>query len=384
MKLFNKVRVITGLAIVTAVASFAGAVSGTVAWFAYSTRVAVSFQGTSIDQSVLIEAGLACDQKYWSTDEDLQDIKDNYGLEYYGQYSGKHIYFAKGTNLGSGAIGAYLQKTGYAINELQPTTSAKYVTDIEGDHVGNDLTLYKSPMYGKEFRNAENGNANNSQFSRLQLAFRVLKTNGTEINPNQKVYLTHATAEASGVNDGEVYKAIRVFFDGSASRGKKFILNPSAENDGSTNVAGLLNLNNNDYYDTFNGKEIIYGDYNDSLSRSVAADDSDFIDMNKTGDFASRTTFYGKHKKDMEVYDYDADSFIDGIDPDKADYLSLNTIKPNSNFTTGLPVTITSNDAYGIGLLDVKIWLEGWDHSVIDTEINHKFNLGLQFEVNRE
>ena len=384
MKIINKFRVLMSALAITTVASFAGAISGSIAWFAYSTRATLSYQGTSVENTVLLQVGLVCDTQYWSTPEELEQIKEDYGLVY--EYvKGKHIYFGKGGGgLKSDAINAYLAKTGYAINELEPITSSKYTMDILGAP-GNYLNLYKAPTYSKFRKNSENGAAEIAQYSRIRFAFRVLHGDGSG-NPNQKIWLTHSVAEASTVDDGNISQAIRVFFDGTESSGKRFIYNPSKTESGYVNVAGLLNLDkDNEYYDSDStGVEGIYGDYTGvSLLPTYIADDTGLVDMNDTGTRATHTTFYAKHQGAHTVYNYDKTTFLNGIKPDKAEYLGLNDIAPNTDFSTGLSLCTTSNDEDAVGFLDIKIWIEGWDHSVIDEEINHKFNLGLQFEIQR-
>ena len=58
-----------------------------------------------------------------------------------------------------------------------------------------------------------------------------------------------------------------------------------------------------------------------------------------------------------------------------------------------MPLCITQNltgvesdpgydNRYCIGEFGVKIYLEGWDFSVVDEELTHMFNLGLTFEIN--
>ena len=51
--------------------------------------------------------------------------------------------------------------------------------------------------------------------------------------------------------------------------------------------------------------------------------------------------------------------------------------------TGGQPVCVTASTEDHIARVDFTIYLEGWDHAVIDTEISHGFNLGLQFQINR-
>ena len=51
----------------------------------------------------------------------------------------------------------------------------------------------------------------------------------------------------------------------------------------------------------------------------------------------------------------------------------------------GIPIanTGTNADNYGIGYSTMTIFIEGWDHTVIDKAVGYSFNLGLRFEINR-
>ena len=74
----------------------------------------------------------------------------------------------------------------------------------------------------------------------------------------------------------------------------------------------------------------------------------------------------------------------------KAHYYSLYDIAPavsgQGDYSAGHPVGRTlanENKNLRIARTDLTIWLEGWDHSIVDNNIGTKFNLGLTFEINR-
>ena len=59
------------------------------------------------------------------------------------------------------------------------------------------------------------------------------------------------------------------------------------------------------------------------------------------------------------------------------------TVNPtNGHFINGKPIAVT-DDTTKIGYSTLTIYLEGWDHSVIDQSIGYQFNLGITFEIDR-
>ena len=54
----------------------------------------------------------------------------------------------------------------------------------------------------------------------------------------------------------------------------------------------------------------------------------------------------------------------------------------NGHFINGKPIAITDSTSK-IGYSTLTIYLEGWDHSVIDQAIGYQFNLGITFEIDR-
>ena len=40
-------------------------------------------------------------------------------------------------------------------------------------------------------------------------------------------------------------------------------------------------------------------------------------------------------------------------------------------------------EGHYLGRVDMTVYLEGWDHAIIDEEMAHYFDLGLTFEINK-
>ena len=389
MKTNLKWRLIpVGIGLVT-FAAFVGSLSGSLAWWAYSTRVSVSYQGTSVTTSAQLQIGLkttgfgsgqaaALTGVGLTEDVNLATIEGGKAIRYF--------FADAGIGLPANAISTYLTQEGsYATTELCPVTSRTYTT-------GGAFNLYNTLIAG----NKVNTNpATKDKYVAIPFVFRIVKpTSGLvkEYVADQDIWLSDTDVEASSTNaDSQVHKAIRAYFS-SSTVATSFILNPSDEGDvdGSTVVAGCLDLNRDAIYDyDETGKEIVYGDYTGTGTNTFvqnAGADSGLENINGVvfdGVIAKSTensTFYAKHGRGKTCYaDYT------GITLGTAQYKTLQTIAPNDvngRLSGGTPLCRTADDANALADLNVTIWLEGWDHTVIDEELSHSFNLGLQFQIN--
>ncbi len=181
-----------------------------------------------------------------------------------------------------------------------------------------------------------------------------------------------------------------MFVNRSSEYGNDFIMNPSAGSAGKTTVGGLLNLNKDDYFDyDEDNNEIIYGDYETIGGIRPSYDGpNEIADINGTGK-SKPDSFTAKHRPGINYYEnYNSCVFK------TAEYESLSSIAPgkdeitgrlynkDENHPTSVCKTAGVEDHY-LGRVDFTIYLEGWDHSVIDEEISHYFDLGLTFEINK-
>lgn len=352
--------------------SFAGALASTVAWYAYSSNAQIAFNGTSVAKTEQLQVGIKTDIEF--TDE----LVEQYGLTEVtigeDEDSIRYVFAAPGMGLDSTIIKYYLSETGYAGITLVPVSSQSYSLD-------DDLKLYTSPKSGDNILGKE---AQSDWYCKLPLAFRVIKNNSDIFVKEQNIWLTDATCVADG--EGEIFKSVRTHFDNGNS---KFILNPTELGSSrSTVVGGLLDLNEDGYYDSSSlfdsvtGDEIIYGQYSGNPERTFNEEDSDIVDINNTGNSDEITTFTAKHRRNNNIY-----SSYEGITFEEAEYYAMEDIAPlhaaNGMLSGGIPITTTSNDDAAIADVTLTVYIEGWDHSVIDNQIGYGFDLGLTFEINR-
>ena len=392
-------------------AGFVGSISGSLAWWAYSTRVSASYQGTSVTTSEQLQIGF----KLLKSDPKVDDIVS--ALTTYGVNEETHInsstyryVFAKaGGGLSADAIKTYLETQGvYAVDELAPITSRAYTE-------GTALTLRESLIAGQ----ADNSElALTSKYVRIPFVFRILKLNAAgsddDYAPNRKIYLSNVKAEASSQTGGasDIQKALRVHFN-NGTLADNFIVNVGDESEWDdswsdaqknqaianmyTPVAGVLDLDSDGYYDVVDGNEVFYGVYSGTATNKhtqgngdpTGLDDlngyyADITDPTEKAailaDDTNGSTFLAKHRTGASCY-----YGYDGLTLGKAYYRTVNSIKPDSSkaILSGGRVLCTTAEAAGnyLAELDTTIWLEGWDHAAIDRALSHKFNLGLQFQI---
>ena len=393
-------------------ASLVGTVSGTLAWYSYSTRATLSYSGTSVSNTVQLQIGIASPQQVKSVDEirqqnaeiiaqnpDLSDEKkaelqniENMFVEFWDTMGltkwnddGNYYYFAPvGSGLTSAVINAYLKSNGYATNSLIPVSSGSFSR-------GSSFVLKEAP--NPDYNRQSTRVAEIDHYATIPFVFRVIRSNTTVADnfvEGSELWLTDAQVRASSSNDGDVYKAIRMFVNRNDDYEDDFILNPSANAVGETIVAGALDLSRDNYYDyDENDNEIIYGEYETigGIKPSYAGAD-EIADINGTRK-TEVDTFTAKHRPGINYYEnYNNCVFK------TAEYECLNSIMPQKDEITGVlknkdelhPTSVckTAGAAgHYLGRVDFIIYLEGWDHTVIDTEKDHYFDLGLTFEINK-
>ena len=348
-----------------------GSTAGALAWYNYVTRATTVYKGTSINRSEQLQAGIIDEYNYFK----LSDLNR---LNLVKEHIDDHdiVFAAPGSGLTSDAISHYLSKAGYAQNKLPPVTSRNRAANDE-------LDLYKS-LTSKYSLNTDP--ASTSDYVFVPFAFKVLDGNDAAV-VNQQIWVTALEAVSSGGVD--THKGIRTYFE-NVTAGTHFLVNPSSEEGASdarkTKVAGSLDLDADGFYDydLSTSREIIYGDYDHesaaySASKYVASETDVPVDVNGAGS-TTASTFVAKHRDGIYTIDMDA------LDPKYAYYETLATIRPIEGeggvFSGGKPVAVTNSN--GIGYTNLTVYLEGWDFAVIDRIINTSFNLGIQFEVDRQ
>ena len=386
MKKFKPAKLLFGFLGLATFASLVGSVSASLAWYAYSTRATLSYAGTSVERTAQLQMGIVSPV---AIDYDAADMVEDTSIT---DVDNNHYYFAPlGKGLTTSVLNKYLEVNGYASGYLTPVTSGSYQT-------GGNFSLKKAPKVGSEdIKN--NVLASNNHYANFQFIFRIPKGAGASVTGyvgDREIWLTDAKAKRSFASDGDVFKSLRIYVDRDNSYSTDYIFNPSASVAGETKVGGLLDLGRSKTYDYDTDlNEIIYGEYDESIAASKRIanfhDDSgseDSIDVNETG-YNGFDTFTARHEEGVNYYTKEALAEC-GIKT--AQYYSLNEIKPVRNQTTGElsnptgnNVSICKTDASDnyLGRVNMKVYLEGWDFNVVDEEIEHRFDIGLTFEINK-
>ena len=401
MKKFNPAKLLFGFFGLATGASLIGSVSASLAWYAYSTRAALSYSGTSVKETSQLQIGFASPIAI-----DFAD-SDNMSLERYENDSNFYYFAPIGHSLSSSILNKYLEVNGFATNYLIPITSGSYargdawVNPWDSANWATNGKLKQSPNPDQNIYHYNDSLvAPRGHFASFQFIFRAAKkafSSSTDYVSGQELWLTDAVAHAYSDNE-YVNKSLRIYVDrinGVGHYEDDFIFNPSSTSltGGSTKVGGLLDVGGNGYYDyDDDNNEIIFGEYTNTSDRSTTgySGADEYVDINGTGRTNSgtgRDTFIAKHMTGVKYY-----NTLEHCGIKTAAYESLRSISPkrtsgvlsnvDEDHPTSLCKTGTAEDHF-FGRVNMTIWLEGWDFSVIDQEIGSLFDIGLTFEINR-
>ena len=390
MKRANPQNIVLGLLGLCTIVSIGGAVSSSLAWYAYATRANLMYSGTSVYDNGQLQIGVKSEIEIPSL------ITAGMSEE---QKNGSYYYFAPaGEGLTSDLMNIYLTARGYASNELVPVTTGEF---NPSDNNHNTFALIHAPNSEVINPNVTDNPAENKHYSKLTFAFRTFRTNGSgerEYVAGQELWLTYAQTRASVSSTGKVSQAMRMYIERKVSdygEHNGFIFNPSSNgaNGGETKVGGLLNLGYDEYYDFDENGEIVYGQYtikdgvDTGISNAPYTGADELKDVNGSNSNIA-DSFTAKHSPAAPKY-YEN---LNKLDIKTAKFEGINTVKPNKDGNGVLSnpqgkktsVCITGDESVGyIGEFDATIYLEGWDFSVIDEEQTHKFDFQLRFETNR-
>ena len=318
----NKKIIVSTLALAMG-AALAGSVSGTVAWFQYSTRAQAAFIGTTAHCSEMLEiqataVGADPAENGWKTELLASDIA-----------TASNETSSLLTPITTGAM---------AKNDALPkviTTPDNPDTDEYDPVYGTDPAFYSNPIYQHfEYNKWEKATAAN--YIQFDLHLRVRDVNGSsDLFLPKDVYLQNLSIvslnDAGNVNgnaedeNSDLYKAIRVHF-ACASKNALFANDgvTTSATDIETLVSDKLDLNNDKKLDTTEA----YSDW-------------------QTGE----EKFYGgaEGAKQVAYNVNEAGLFADDSDPTLPDAAHIGTLGSLGATTASANVKIT-----------VTIWLEGW------------------------
>ena len=382
-----KVLTLLSLGAITTL-SMVGATAGTLAWYAYITKVDVSFRGTSVRKTEQLQVGLVDEMnpvtgKYHFTDEKLI----YYGLsEITTLSSTKRIVWAPGGGgLTANVISEFVYNSEYRNNNVSPVST-------RGRGLNDPVTIYSSLVDSSDIYEHDNPyGAAKKEYISVPFAFKVLNNRNIPM-PDAHVWINDATIATEAGKKAD--KGVRAYFE-NVAEDKHILFNPSSTETepGRTKIAGVLDLDGDGYYeyDKNNKREIVYGQYDNaeltnghikySSTPYVPSNPEQVDDVNGVGD-DTPSTFVAKHASGVYVADYT------DLDCNYAYYDTLATVRPqidpiSGSFIedSGKPVCLTGND--GIGFTNMTVFLEGWDLAIDDRSIDTTFNFGLLFEINK-
>ena len=401
MKKLNSRNIVLGLLGVATLLSIGGAVSSTLAWYAYATRAALLYSGTSVFDNGQLQIGV-------KSESPIAGLVTKGMLEE--EHNGYYYYFAPaGEGLSSEYMNIYLSARGYASNELIPVTSGRF---DPADNNYNTHHLLTAPTSEVRNPDAQNNLAPHANYSQISFAFKAFKTDANGVRQyvsGQELWLTYVQTRASQSSAGNVVKSMRMYINRDEAvygAHNGFIFNPSIEASGETKVGGLLNLGYDETYDFDDNGEIIYGDYSikegasdSGISNGPYTGEDLIWDVNNKWDWTSKPnteqnkleyadTFTATHSLSSPKYYAN----LDNLDIKTAKYSGTDDVvqaKDNNGILDNpvgkkTSVCVTGGQSAGyIGEFDATIYLEGWDFSVVDEEQSHKFDFQLRFETNR-
>ena len=339
----KKSRLIPILTTVVAVL-FIASIEATYAWYQYNSAVTARYNGTSIGSTMLFDIGVRSSVV-------LEDAS-KYNMKQDETY--KDIYWTS-SEISSDTLTYYSKSNGYATDYLNAASSGWY----DKDHL--DFKLLNPPTYLSNNYDSF-GNiipAIKRNYIHLELVFRVNEVTNSGLVPleNSDIFMSNINFSS----EGEIKNALRIHMDNTK---EDFIFNPSSLDDGFDITGGVLDLNHDGLYDTFGDKEFLYGTSKDG---SLVYKNSKTTDGLDVGEFVS--TFKASHRNNYYAIDEENSIFS------KSEFYGYNTIKNKQKILTSIDKTTK------YASLNLDIYLEGWSSVLIDDEKDHRFSLGMNFEV---
>ncbi len=334
----NKKNIIIPALMMAVGLGLVGSISGTVAWYQYSTRVTAAYIGTSAKATENLQI------KAISADGTKDSITAQVADGYFQDLTSTQV---------SAVIDGATAKYG---TELAPITTGELAKNA-----ALPATLKGNPIYQYP-ATSQWADATIANYVQFKLSFRVQDIDGgsSAAYLAKNVYLTDVTIMDNSENSTlDLSDAVRVHISapGAASTAVNALF---SKNGGNTNVYGALDLNNDGEYDSEAGYE-----WDTGLTQLV----------------------YGDNNKVQAAYK------ADGSDSD-----TIIATDTSATLTGGTALCKTNADGSDVEVT-VTIWLEGWqklDHpqtgnkeasasesAVWDAEtyIGKKFNVGLRFAV---
>ena len=337
--------------------SLAAIVCGTFAWYTYATRTGLEkqYHGTTVGDMGSLQAGLVSDVRLdeflvYDLAEDDHTLADE----------GKYVYWCK-ERIEARTINYVLHENGYGTTQMFPVTSGAF--DYATDDF-DSFSLYRNPTYLVNYDKEDSEFAAlKEDYVHLNFVFRFEDVDNIgDYLPGYNVFLSNCKVETANP-EHELYKSVRLFYRNGY---ESCIINPTAEESGSNDVGGILDLNADGFYDydEDNFYEVIYGE-TESFEYNPEETEND-------GDlgWAELDTFNANHKRGVVAINEET------IKPKTVAYSDLEKFTSKAK-----AITFTDPSYHNLGRFDMFLYFEGWDRHVVNKEQGHGFNLDLAFAV---
>lgn len=329
----SKKKIIVSLMGLTMGAALVGSVSGSVAWYQYSTRATATIEGVSAGSSRNLQVRIKGDaDNKWRNNITVDELNAAFGVT------------------AAGATQLALRPA--TIHTATASTAPTYDADKALSETSSTLDFKKQPETRREaftkITSQTEGTGTSTSFYYVQttLQFRVVDNGSTTANAIKDIYLVDA--EVTG--DEKIESALRFHLTDGSNNHVLFANTATL-----TNVSGALDINGNDKVDT-NG---------------WAEDDStgyiyNYCNESKTGDSFEELDGAGPAKKLKDEVILKQASYalsdgthqLEGTDKLIADDTDIRT------FVGGKKLGTTKAATDSFLELTLTIWLEGWDKGV--------------------
>ena len=157
-----------------------------------------------------------------------------------------------------------------------------------------------------------------------------------------------------------------------------YIIDPNKDENKVTYYAGRLDVNADDYFDTFNDREILYGEVEnrDAIVYDNPEDPTFVKPFRETPNEFFGNAFSGKNDKSAYTYN-EQNSLQAGVKYKQEPSISLDDINSNDN-----PLLIPCYNGVPTEIV-LSIYLEGWDLDCYNSTMGASFDAQLSFKVLR-
>jgi hypothetical protein len=157
-----------------------------------------------------------------------------------------------------------------------------------------------------------------------------------------------------------------------------YIIDPNKDENKVTYYAGRLDVNADEYYDTFNDREILYGEVEnrDAIVYDNPEDPTFVKPFKETPNEFFGNAFNGKNDKSAYTYN-EQNSLQAGVKYKQEPSISLDDINSNDN-----PLLIPCYNGVPTEIV-LSIYLEGWDLDCYNSTMGASFDAQLSFKVLR-